>query len=68
MKDAIYNSNSNGWFNKADTLREYSLTVFIANIVIFAVCSFVLLKPIIHLFLLIFTVQKKFEILNSQLL
>lgn len=68
MKDAIHKGNCNGWFNKANTVREYNLTVFLTNALLFAVHSFVLLKPIIHLFLLIFTVQKKFEILNSQLL
>lgn len=49
-------------------IRQTLLTVFIANTVLFAMHSFVLLKPIIHLFLLIFTVQKKLGLLNSQLL
>lgn len=68
MKDAIHKGNCYGEFNKGNTVREYNLTVFLANTLVFAVHSFVLLKPIIHLFLLIFTVQKNFEILNSQLL
>lgn len=68
MKDAIHKGNHNGWFNKANTVKECNLTVFLANTILFAVHSFVLLKPIIHLFWLVFTVQKKFEILNSQLL
>lgn len=63
MKDAIYKGNCNGQFNKANTIREYNLTVFIANTVLFAMHSFVLLKPIIHLFLLIFTVLKNCEII-----
>lgn len=68
MKDAIHKGNCNGWFNKVNTVREYNLTVVLENTLLFAMLSFVFLKPIIHLFLLIFTVQKKFEVLNSQLL